>query len=210
MLFTNLSIKYLLKNMKNTVAYILLTFLFVTNINSQEKTFPYTVSLKDTANNRFSSKQFTNFGKPIIIEFWATHCKPCIQQLNSFKEIYKEWQEEYGVKIIVVSIDKRYNRKKALRFIKENKWPFEFYFDFNNHLFNKIGKGNVIPQTIIYNKDFKKVMRFSGTRANFGYKLTEDGKISDEKVRINNKGKYKDLDCDLTHYEEVLKEFVNN
>ena len=46
----------------------------------------------------------SNNGKPIVISFWATWCKPCKTELNTIAEDYEDWQEETGVKLIAVSM----------------------------------------------------------------------------------------------------------
>jgi thiol-disulfide isomerase/thioredoxin len=192
--------------MKKTIIYITLLLFCITSYAQKRVEFPHAVILRDVNNNKFSTKLFYNFGKPVIIEFWATHCKPCIRQLNSFKEVYNEWQQKYGVKIIVISIDPKSRRKKALKIIKDNDWPFQFYFDTEKKLYHKIRGGNLIPQAIIYDKDFNAIKKIHGIRLNIAYIRTKDGKLG---KKIRRKGKYSHLDCDLTHYEEVLKTITN-
>jgi len=42
--------------------------------------------------------------KPTIINFWATFCKPCIEELPYFQEMAKKYEKE-GVQLIMVSLD---------------------------------------------------------------------------------------------------------
>ena len=179
---------------------------FSIQVYSQKKYFPYRVTLQDTTFNNISSLVINNNGKPIIIDFWASTCKPCIDLLDSYEQVYKEWHEKYGVKIYVISVDKGFRRKKALELIREHQWSFEFYFDKNNNLFNEISSKNAVPQTFIYDGHFNLLGKQTGVKPNFGYRII-NGKISDEKVQINPKGKYSHLACDLTQYEEIL-EFI--
>ncbi len=89
--------------------------------------------------------------------------------------------------------------------IAENEWPFEFYFDYNKTLFNKLTKLNIVPQTFIYNGNLELKGAFKGVKPNVGYCL-KGGKI--EKIRTNFEGKYAHLDCDLIQYEEVILNIV--
>lgn len=41
---------------------------------------------------------------PTIINFWATYCKPCIQEIPYFQQIVKKY-DSAGVKLILVSLD---------------------------------------------------------------------------------------------------------
>ena len=62
------------------------------------------VDIKTLDGKSFNSADFDNGGKPMIINFWATWCKPCIAELTNIEEVYEEWVKETGVKIIAVSI----------------------------------------------------------------------------------------------------------
>ena len=63
------------------------------------------VTLKDISGKTVATDTLSNNGKPFIIDFFATWCKPCNRELDAISEVYEEWQEETGVKIIAVSID---------------------------------------------------------------------------------------------------------
>ena len=63
------------------------------------------VRLQDINGKTIQTGSITNNGKPIIISFWATWCKPCLRELKAIHEVYPDWQDETGVKMIIVSID---------------------------------------------------------------------------------------------------------
>lgn len=72
---------------------------------AQNAKLPENVTIKTLDGQSVQSSVIQNDGKPMIISFWATWCKPCNRELNAIKEVYEEWQEETGVKLIAVSID---------------------------------------------------------------------------------------------------------
>ena len=72
------------------ITLIVVLFSFACNA---QKRYPHTVFLKDTSNIRVNAKVFRNDGKPVIVEFWSIYCKPCIDLLNSFKEVYSIWKK---------------------------------------------------------------------------------------------------------------------
>jgi len=45
-----------------------------------------------------------NSTKPVIINFWATFCKPCLQEIPYFEEIVKKYKKD-SVTILLVSLD---------------------------------------------------------------------------------------------------------
>jgi thiol-disulfide isomerase/thioredoxin len=45
-----------------------------------------------------------NAEKPTIINFWATFCKPCIEEIPYFQELTKKY-DSAGVRLILVSLD---------------------------------------------------------------------------------------------------------
>src|SRR5215213_8293542 len=63
------------------------------------------VAVKTLKGETANTSSISNDGKPIIISFWATWCKPCIEEMNNIAEVYPEWQKETGVKVVAVSID---------------------------------------------------------------------------------------------------------
>ncbi len=90
-----------------------------------------------------------NEGKPFAISFWATWCRPCLKELNAIDEIYYEWQD-YGFKLIAVSIDDARTRANVLPMVKGRGWDYEFYLDENGDFRRAMGVGNV-PHTFILN-----------------------------------------------------------
>ena len=89
-------------------------------------------------------------GKPTIVSFWATWCKPCINELNSLAERYDELQEELGVTLVAVSIDDSRTSPKVGPFVAGQGWDYTVVLDPNSDLRRAMGVNNV-PHTFLLN-----------------------------------------------------------
>ena len=92
------------------------------------------VVLKDMHGKEVSTDTLSNQGKPFIIDFFATWCKPCNRELDAISEVYEDWQQETGVKIIAVSIDQAHNINKVKPLVDSHGWDYEVLLDPNGDL----------------------------------------------------------------------------
>ena len=90
-------------------------------------------------------------GKVVLIDFWATWCGPCVEELPTVLKIYKE-QHAKGFEVIGVSLDADKAELEAFLKDKGVEWPQ--YFDGKgpeNELFLKFNLES-IPTTWLLNK----------------------------------------------------------
>ncbi len=92
----------------------------------------------------------------MIISFWATWCKPCIQELDFLNDMYDELQEDMEVTVYAVSIDDARSSKRVLPFINGKGWEFPVLLDENSLLKRKLNVLNV-PHTFIVDRSNKIV-----------------------------------------------------
>jgi cytochrome c biogenesis protein CcmG, thiol:disulfide interchange protein DsbE len=114
------------------------------------------VTLQDLDMKKVSSADFANDGKPIIISFWATWCKPCIQELIAIQDEYEGLVEETGVKLIAISIDDARNAAKVRPFVEGRGWEYEIYLDVNQDFKRALSINNV-PHTFLLDGNRKIV-----------------------------------------------------
>lgn len=108
------------------------------------------VQIKTVDGKPFNTSEISNDG-PIIIDFWATWCKPCVLELNTIAEDYEELVEETGVKIYAVSIDNSRTSARVAPFVNTNEWEYEVLLDPNSDFKRAMNVVNV-PHVFILNK----------------------------------------------------------
>ena len=140
---------------------IMCGLLMAGSLMAQNAKFPDNVTLKSIDGKSVQSGAINNEGRPIIISFWATWCKPCNRELNTIKEVYDEWQEETGVKLVAISIDDARSAARVKPHVDGNDWPFEVYLDQNSDLKRQMGVVNV-PHTFILNGDGEIIWQHTG------------------------------------------------
>tara|TARA_B100001758_G_C18113390_1_gene454854 strand:- start:207 stop:701 length:495 start_codon:yes stop_codon:yes gene_type:complete len=117
--------------------------------------------VKTLEGSNFNITQLENNENPIVISFWATWCKPCKKELNNIAEVYDEWQEETGVKIVAISIDDTRSMSKVLPYVNASDWEYEVYLDSNSDLKRAMGVSTV-PHTFLLNGKNEIVWQHQG------------------------------------------------
>jgi thiol-disulfide isomerase/thioredoxin len=135
--------------MKKQLLVLASALLLTTAAFSQGYKIP-SAEVQDLKGTIFNTGQISNDGKPIVISFWATWCKPCIAELMAIAENYDEWQEETGVKLIAISIDDARNVAKVEPFVNGKNWSYEVYCDPNGD-FKRALSVNTVPHTFLIN-----------------------------------------------------------
>src|SRR5512139_614306 len=105
-------------------------------------------SLKDINGNVYSSDRFA--GKPTVINFFATWCEPCREEIPGFVEVYNRHKGK-GFELIGISLDKD-SRENLPGFIQQNQIGYKILF---GDLTTTRAYGGVssIPTTFFVGKD---------------------------------------------------------
>lgn len=107
------------------------------------------------------NKSFTlyeNNGKPTLINFWATWCGPCVEEMPAFERL----KEEYGDQINLIAVDCAEEKSTVDKFIKDNNYTFEVGYD-NGDISEAYGITG-IPFTVVLDRNNEIVKTFTGSR----------------------------------------------
>lgn len=110
---------------------------------------------------------------PVLLSFWATYCKPCIKELNAYDENYIDWQEETGVKIILISIDNSRSMHRVAPFVNGKGWEFETYLDPNSSFKRAMNVVNA-PHTFLLSSEGEVVWQHTSYMDGDEYKVYEE------------------------------------
>lgn len=111
-------------------------------------------------------------GVPVVISFWHTACKPCLQELDAISENYGQWQKTVKFKVLAVSIDDSRNASKVGPLASGRDWPFTVVIDTAGE-FKRAMNITTTPATFIVDRTGKIVYSHLGYTPGGEYELLE-------------------------------------
>lgn len=119
------------------------------------------VTLKDINGKEVKIADLSRSGKPIIISFFATWCKPCIRELKAIHELYPDWQDETGVEMYIVSIDEGQDVQRVAPMVNGFGWEYKVLLD-PNGTFKRAMNVQNIPHLFVIDSKGKTVYNHVG------------------------------------------------
>lgn len=112
---------------------------------------------------------------PVIINFWASWCKPCKEELPEFNKISNEFKDK-GLKVVLITIDKPSQVQKARNYLKTKDIDLELLKDCSMDTYKSFGGSGTVPYTFLIDKDKNIVFRKKG-QINYEELLSEVKKV---------------------------------
>jgi thiol-disulfide isomerase/thioredoxin/outer membrane lipoprotein-sorting protein len=106
-----------------------------------------------------SSVSLASFrGKPVLIDFWATWCGPCMKALPSTEKLYQEMADKG---IVMLSVDEDREADKAKEFWAKHKEPWPDFHDDNWETEHALGS-SAIPYFVLIDPSGKITFTHTG------------------------------------------------
>ena len=127
-------------------------------IHSTPKTYDNVIFL-DKNDNKININNFK--GKILVLNFWATWCEPCKEEMPSLDSLQKNIKLD-NIKIFPINIGKEKFNKVNKFFLDLKIKNFEAYFDPPTTLAKKFSLRGV-PTSILINKEGQEFARIIGS-----------------------------------------------
>lgn len=98
-------------------------------------------------------------GKVVLINFWATWCAPCKQELPHLNRIYKELKEE-GFEVLAISTDSPQTLSQVGRLAR--RWSFRTLLDPEGKVVAQLNPRGVAPYTLIVDPEGRVAFEHDG------------------------------------------------
>jgi peroxiredoxin len=131
--------------------------------------------LKDLEGKNYRLSEHIGQG-PIVINFWATWCVPCIEELKQMKPIYKKYADK-NVQFLAISIDDPKTVWRVNSFVKSHRYPYKILLDTNNEVIT-LYQSKVPPYTVIIDHNGNVVY------THVGYRMGDEKKVDQEIKKI--------------------------
>ena len=117
---------------------------------------PFSASLKNS--NIITHKSFE--GKLLLLNFWATWCAPCREELPSMIQLYKEFKGK-GLELLAISVDKNWSKIDSFFFHGPPPFPIGLDATKRSAEAYKVGK---FPESFLITPTGQIVAHFVGPR----------------------------------------------
>ncbi len=116
------------------------------------------VKVENSKGESFDTKTLLEAGKPMIISFWSTSCKPCIRELDAIYDALPDWKEEADFNVVAVSTDDSRLLAKARSFAEGRGWGEDYILLFDkNQDFMRAMNVSQVPHVFVLDSKGKVV-----------------------------------------------------
>ncbi len=139
------------------MALVLSAVFAASQVQAEQQAPDFTLKSKDSGNIRLSEQR----GNIVLVNFWASWCGPCRDELPEMEALYQEYQD-MGFEILAVNVDD--DESKADVLLSDIEVSFPVLFDSAGDV-SKLYDVNAMPTTVMIDRDGNQRLIHLGYRA---------------------------------------------
>lgn len=97
---------------------------------------------------------------PVLLDFWATYCKPCIKAMPKLQKIHEKYGQS-GLTVLGVNVDGPRGQNRVKPFLRARKVSFPIALDSDSAVMRRM-QVNVLPTTLLITPDGEITLRQVG------------------------------------------------
>jgi len=136
-----------------------LSLIFGLLLTAAPKNKPVDLTLAGTNGDKVRLRDYR--GQIVVLNFWATWCLPCNDEMPMLVQAEKEYKAR-GVTFIAASLDDSKTKKNVPAFLSKYQVAFPVGLGATSDDLAKLGMGEAVPATAFLDKDGSIVARVSG------------------------------------------------
>ncbi len=148
-----------------------LAFALSTSLTAQNS-LP-SVQVKTLAGEQVDIQDYAKNGKITVLSFWATWCSPCKRELDAIAEVYEDWQEEYNMELLAITIDNARALPKVNSIVGTKGWDYTILSDVKEDLKRALNF-QTVPMTFLVDQEGNIVYTHTGYNPGDEYELEDE------------------------------------
>jgi thiol-disulfide isomerase/thioredoxin len=99
---------------------------------------------------------------PVLVDFWATWCKPCLREMPHLEALHKDYAAR-GLQVVAITVDDTRSIAKAKSYVKTHGYTFTVLFDPNQRTLRDL-QGVTCPYVVLISAEGERLYTHSGYR----------------------------------------------
>ncbi len=121
---------------------------------------PPLFELKTLDGQNYSLKD--DLGKSVImLDFWATWCKPCLRELPHINKLYNEYKDK-GLKAYAISVDDASSKSRVKPTLKRYHFTIPVLLDTSSSVIRKYNPNKNVPFLVLIDREGEIIRTFNG------------------------------------------------
>ena len=151
---------------------ILLPFILAFSTSTSPVNQLPSIELKKLTGESVDLRSYAENGKVTVISYWATWCSPCKRELDAIADVYPDWQEDYNMELLAITIDDARALAKVRPMVQSKGWEYEILSD-TRQASQQALNFQTIPQTFVVDTEGNIVYSHNGYKPGDEYELED-------------------------------------